>query len=280
MGTVAALDFGDPQRPVGIVFLHANGFNAATYRTLLSPLAQRTRVLAIDQRGHGLTTLGGDATGRHDWYDLRDDLLVLLAVLDLQDVVLAGHSMGGTVSLLAAARAPDRIRRLVLLDPVISSPGGVRTRQGEVSPLMASALRRRATFPDRASAIEAYEGRGAFRTWPREVLADYVEDGFLDLPAGGVTLACTPAWEASGFQAQGHDSWGAFERSICPINILRAEIDTTCALADGIEPLTASGRITVETVPGTSHFLPMERPDVCRHALTQALDSPKGSGRV
>ena len=52
-GAMAALDFGDPGRPVDIVFVHANGFNARTYRTILEPLAEDLRILAVDQRGHG-----------------------------------------------------------------------------------------------------------------------------------------------------------------------------------------------------------------------------------
>ncbi len=35
-GEMAVLDFGDPNRPVDLIFSHANGFNAATYRSLLS----------------------------------------------------------------------------------------------------------------------------------------------------------------------------------------------------------------------------------------------------
>ena len=36
---MSLLDFGDPKRPVDLVFIHANGFNALTYRTLLAPLS-------------------------------------------------------------------------------------------------------------------------------------------------------------------------------------------------------------------------------------------------
>jgi pimeloyl-ACP methyl ester carboxylesterase len=56
-GEIAALEFGPEDRAIDIVFVHANGFNAQTYRTLLSPLAAGLRILAIDQRGHGATTL-------------------------------------------------------------------------------------------------------------------------------------------------------------------------------------------------------------------------------
>ncbi|HYG26868.1 MAG TPA: alpha/beta hydrolase, partial [Caulobacteraceae bacterium] len=56
-GEMSALDFGPADRPFDIVFLHANGFNALTYRSLLGPLSAGLRILAVDQRGHGESRL-------------------------------------------------------------------------------------------------------------------------------------------------------------------------------------------------------------------------------
>jgi len=272
-GALAAFEFGPVDRPIDLIFLHANGFNALTYRAILAPLADRLRILAIDQRGHGATTLSTDFHGRTNWHDFRDDLLALITALDLNDVVLAGHSMGGTSSLLAAAEAPDRVRRLVLLDPVILPPDAPLAT-GEAAELHASliegARRRRTLFPSRAAALEAYRGRGAFRTWNDAMLADFVAGGFRDLPSGEVALACDPAWEASSYAFQAHDPWSAFQRSACEIRILRAEHQSTCRVEGRIDALTASGRISIETVAGTSHFLPMERPNLVTKVLREA----------
>jgi pimeloyl-ACP methyl ester carboxylesterase len=272
---VNVLDFGPRTSPVGLVFLHATGFNALTYQILLAPLARGRRVLALDQRGHGATSLATVTEGRTTWLDMRDDLLALLAELELTNIVLAGHSMGGTVALLAAAAAPQRARRLVLLEPVVASRLEYR-RAGEMDEtgMIAAARRRRAEFPSRAAVMEAYRGRGAFRTWPEASLADYVEGGFVDLPGGGVRLACDPAWEASTYAAQAHDTLGAFGQSRCPIRILKAEHESTCRLGDHEQALAASGRIVIETVEGATHFLPMERPDLARAALAEALAAP------
>jgi len=272
---MATFEFGPADRRVDLVFLHANGFNALTYRAILAPLADRLRILAIDQRGHGATTLPIDFRGRTNWHDFRDDLLALIAALDLEDVVLAGHSMGGTSSLLAAGEAPGRVRCLVLLDPVILPPG-TPPATGEAAELHASliegARRRRTLFANRADALETYRGRGAFKTWNDAMLADFVAGGFRDLPNGEVALACDPAWEASSYAFQAHDPWSAFQRSACEIRVLRAEHQSTCRVEGRIDELTASGRISIETVPGTSHFLPMERPDLARQALAEAAD--------
>jgi pimeloyl-ACP methyl ester carboxylesterase len=166
------------------------------------------------------------------------------------------------------------VKGLVLFDPVIMPPpppGGVDEALFSESPLVQGALRRREVFPSPEAAIAAYAGRGAFRTWTPQMLADYVADGFRQRPDGEVELACPPAWEASNFRSHRHDPWDAMERAQAPIRILRAEIASTCRDDPRLDALTAAGRVRLETVPGTTHFLPMERPDLVQAALREAV---------
>lgn len=269
-GEMAVMDFGDPKRPVDLVFVHGNGLNAATYRSLLAPLSSSLRILAPDLRGHGLSRLPTEARGRRGWDDHRDDLTALLETLEGPPVALAGHSMGGTSSLLAAAACPGRVSRLVLLDPVILSPPmtlamglPILRHLTRRMPLVKGALRRRARFDTRKQALDAYRGRGAFKGWPDMMLADYVSDGFVDLDTG-VSLACAPEWEASNFASQGHDPWRALKTIGRPVTVLRAEHGSTCRLSQ------ARAGVAVRTIPGGTHFFPMLKPDVARDALFDA----------
>jgi pimeloyl-ACP methyl ester carboxylesterase len=269
-GAMAALEFGPAGRPVDIVFSHANGFNGRTYRTILEPLAADLRILALDLRGHGASTLPAVIEGRQWWLEFRDDLLALLAAACEAPVVLAGHSMGGTSSLLAAAAEPDRVRALALFDPVIFPVEAQGAGTAE-SPLVAGAVRRRATFPSRQAVFEAYRGRGAFRTWSEEQLADYIEAGFRETPNGEVTLTCTPEWEASNFRTHNYDPWAAFAESRCQIRVLRAAEGSTFRLEGRENELGADGRIQAQTIPSTTHFLPMERPQLVRDLLASCV---------
>jgi pimeloyl-ACP methyl ester carboxylesterase len=270
-GDTQGLEFGPRDQPIDIVFSHANGFNARTYDSILGPLAADLRLLVLDQRGHGRSGLPPlPRDNAKSWDDLADDLLAILGALDVQGAVLAGHSMGGTVSLLAAARAPGRVKSLALFDPVIMpTEVAAQSRAGELadSPLVQGALRRRSVFPSQAAVIEAYTGRGAFRTWTPAMLADYVADGFKPTADGQVELSCTPAWEASNFTAHGHDPWAALAALDIPVRILRAEVGSTCRTDGHQAELTAGGRVTLQTILGTSHFLPMERPDLVQSTL-------------
>ena len=272
-GEMAVLDFGDEKRPVDLVFVHANGFNAATYRALLAPLSSSLRILAPDLRGHGGTRLPTDAAGRWSWADHRDDLIALLDSLSGPPVALAGHSMGATSSLLAAAERPDKVSRMVLFDPVILPRPWVAAFQLPLLrrlprhyPLVLNALRRRDVFDSRQQAMDAWRGRGAFKGWPEMMLADYVGDAFVEA-GDGVTLACTPAWEAANYAAQSHDPWRALQRIDRPVHILKAERGSTCSIAVGPPGLPG---VTVEAAPGGTHFFPMLKPEIARDALFDA----------
>ena len=264
------LDFGPAERPVDALFLHANGFNALTYRTILAPLADRFRIIAFDQRGHGGTSLATEPEARTNWLDMRDDLLAFAAAEDLSQVVLAGHSMGATASVLAAAQEPALARRLVLFDPVMAPEQTVHAAAD--SPLLAAALKRRDVFPSRAAALARYLGRGAFRSWPDVMVEDYVAAGFRDTPDGDVTLACAPSWEASNYAAHAHDSFGALAAVAATTDIFAAEQGSTLRAPPDIGWPQAFPHVHLRTVAGASHFLPMERPELAREAISGAIE--------
>jgi pimeloyl-ACP methyl ester carboxylesterase len=277
-GEITGVAFGDETRPVDIIFLHATGFNARTYAQLLAPLGERFHVLAIDLRGHGRTTLPPKLFGYTSWNRHRDDVIALMETHIRTPATFAGHSMGATTSLLVAGKRPDFVRSLALIDPVIMPEARygmlelpfARALMIGNSPIARGARRRRAAFASREEAMAALTGRGFFRTVPLDVLYDYVADGFRDDEGGGVTLACTPAYEAATFGAQRNDPWRPLVSFNDPVVILRAEIGSTCppAVAKRIKDVRPNARMAV--VEGATHALPMERPDRVRSAIETA----------
>ena len=263
---------GDRAKPL-LVFAHATGFNAGTYRELLGPLADGFRIVAIDQRGHGLSTADAEPDDLGSWETFRDDLVAYLDFLD-EPAFLSGHSMGGRVAMLAAARRPDAVRGLVMVEPVLMHPKVSRLlatarRFGRPppNPLAQGAARRRAVFGTREMMFDAYKGRGAFATWPDQVLRDYIDGGTRDLPNGEVTLSCAPAWEAATFASAGHTFWRALGRVRCPVHVLYAEHEST--LRGGVPELIRERQPdwVLDLILGTTHFLPMERPELVQDAI-------------
>ena len=111
---------GDPAAP-SVVLLHALGDRAADWHTVESAFAPHFHVVALDLRGHG----DSDWPGTYSFELMRDDVVAVLDVLNLRDVILVGHSMGGIVAYLLAQAQPGRIARLVIED---ATPPFPRTR--------------------------------------------------------------------------------------------------------------------------------------------------------
>ncbi|NWG45257.1 MAG: alpha/beta hydrolase [Alphaproteobacteria bacterium] len=281
-GRMSYLEAGPEDAPA-LVFCHATGFNAQTYRTLLAPLAGALRILAPDQRGHGLTELPADPDALVSWDLYAADLKAFVAALGLGPALYAGHSMGGVVSLLAGPALGERLRGLVLLEPVILPrafywaarlPGRGRMRM-KANPMARQAARRRALWPSRGEMLAAWRGRGAFTGWEDGVLADYIAGGTRADPEG-VRLSCAPAFEAATFASQAHRPWAAVERVSAPVHLIAAGAFSTCPplVTERLARRRPDWRI--ERVPGTGHFLPMERPGLVRAALLAAAGARPG----
>lgn len=276
-GEMTGLAFGQ-EGPPDLIFIHATGLNARTYRRLLAPLGERMSVLALDTRGHGRTQLPPKLWSYNSWNRHRDDIIQLIDKHIGMPAVFAGHSMGATVSLLIAGKRPDLVRSIAMIDPVIMPEARYRLFETPLfghmamrsSPLVRGARKRRAHFESKAAAQAALTGRGFFKTWPAEMLADYVEDGFVE-DEGGVKLTCSPAYEAATFSAHRHDPWRALTTFRGPLAVLRAEIGSTLApsVAQRLKEVRHDARIA--TVDGSTHALPMERPDRARAAIETAL---------
>ena len=275
---------GDQGLAPDLLFLHATGLNALTYRHMLAPLGARHHVVAVDLRGHGLTTLPPRRWGYRTWNRHRDDVIDLLSRHFQGPVTLAGHSMGATTSLLVAGMRPDLTRGVCMIDPVIrppllgGAPAGDRKALG-ASSIVRGARKRRANFPSKAEAVAALTGRGFFTTFPPEALADYAEDGFVETGQGDVALTCTPAYEAATFMAQAHDPWTPLAKAGGPLVALRAEIGSTTSDAAAERMHSMRPDMRIATVEGATHALPVERPDRARAAIEMTLMLAQGQAR-
>jgi pimeloyl-ACP methyl ester carboxylesterase len=265
-GSVNLLDWGGSGPSVH--FTHANGFNAETYVPILSPLAGEARLFASDLRGHGFTTLPADPAQHTTWLTYPADLIRVLEAIGAGPYVLAGHSMGGTTSLLVAAMRPDLVRALVLFEPVARSFPDTIDR--ETVPLVVMTVKRRKVFPDAAMARRAYHRRGAFETWPDETLDAYLRGGLKPDP-DGVRLACDPAWEAQNYRLGPSGVEDAIARVKCPIAVFTGTVASTTG--DEVLALVRAHHpdAHIQIVDGATHFLPMEHPDLVRGAIRAAI---------
>ena len=96
-----------------ILCVHGLTANSRCWDVVVRPLIGRHRVLAVDLRGRGLSDK--PASGYSEEHHLRD-IKSVIDDLQLGRVVLLGHSLGGYISLGLAARHPELIAGLILMD--------------------------------------------------------------------------------------------------------------------------------------------------------------------
>jgi len=107
-----------------LVLLHTLRTQFEIFQKVIPALAEHFTVYAYDYPGHGWSDIPTAAYAPEDFYRWT---AAFLDSLDIQDACLAGISIGGTISLVLAARRNPRIKRVVAINPYDYAPaGGIR----------------------------------------------------------------------------------------------------------------------------------------------------------
>lgn len=93
-----------------LVFVHGWSCDGTYWGAQVPEFAKTHRVITVDLAGHGVSS-ANRATYTMDLFG--EDVVTVLKALDLKDVILVGHSMGGAVIVEAALLAPDRVAGLI-----------------------------------------------------------------------------------------------------------------------------------------------------------------------
>ncbi|MES2171084.1 MAG: alpha/beta hydrolase [Actinomycetota bacterium] len=239
------IEWGDPEA-VPLLMLH--GFTSSTttaWGESAPRLANRFRVVGIDLRGHGESDWAPDAD-----YTLRaysDDIESVLDRMDLEPQFVVGHSLGGRIAVLHAARHPGAVRRLILVD--------ARMRGGRRVP---DILDRR---PDRFGSMDAA------MEFAREILHEPGErfrDQFVEQPDGTASWRCDLAGirhsrlEPDLLLEDGQ--WDEYHALECPKLVLIA--GRTPIRPEDIEAMSSSvGPVRIERYAESGHSLHLDEPD-------------------
>lgn len=264
-------EWGPEHRAAGTVLLvHATGFHARCWDQTVAHLGQR-HVIAVDMRGHGRSGKQPPYT----WDVFGKDLSAFIEALSLENIVGAGHSMGGHSLCQAVAAVPSRFARIVLVDPVIVSPqayAAFEPASGGDHPV----ARRRNLFDDAQAMFDNLRYKGSYGLWQEQVLRDYCQYGLLPNPDGpGYVLACPPLVEATIYTGSaGTDIYGLLDRIEIPVTILRAEPrdESNSAMDFSKSPtwpelVKCFKRGGDVYLPELTHFIPMQAPDKVAHYI-------------
>lgn len=259
-----------------LIFSHANSFPASTYRKLFTELRRRGfKVKAVEKYGHDerypVTS---------NWPHLVQQLADFAAAEQDktgEPAFLVGHSLGGFLSLMAAARHPELACGVLLIDSPIL--GGWRATSvnvakrtqliGAVSPGAISKARRN-SWPDADAAYAHLRHKKAFAHWDEQVLRDYVEHGMHE-ENGQRVLSFTREVETAIYNTIPHHLDSLLKRHPlkCPAAFIggRHSVEMKQVGMAMTEKVT-KGRITI--LDG-SHLFPMEQPLTTAAAIEAAL---------
>ena len=154
-----------------LVMLHGLGATKAEFLPMLPWLAPTHRVIAVDLPGFGDSSKPLGAAYDARWF--ARSVVALLDELGLERTRLLGHSMGGRVALEVAAKAPDRVERLVAMTPSLAW-----LRERPWAPMLKLVRPELGLLqPTPRPAVEAFVKRaipGATSTWVRPAIDEFL----------------------------------------------------------------------------------------------------------
>ena len=260
-----------------ILLLHATGFHARCWDKTVAELPDSCRVIAVDLRGHGRSSKNGP----FGWFDIGNDVIDLVDALELHNIVVAGHSMGGHCVLFATSNRASHFRSLVLVDPVVLAPEQYTEHvaiMAEMGTDEHPIARRRNQWKSPSEMFENFSKRHPFNLWQPSVLRDYCEFGLLP-NRDGYELACPPKIEAQIYMGTSQRDLKCLLHKVTqPTVVMRAKqrigprqtmdfsnSPTWPGLADALP----NARDIY--LPELSHFIPMQRPDLVAKEIRDQL---------
>ncbi len=208
-----------PGKPA-LLCLHGMQGRGETFDELTRRYRDRYRVIAPDQRGHGLS---GRPIARYAAEDFAEDAWQLLRQLDAVPAVVIAHSISGLFAPVLAARHPEAVRGVVLLEP---APGDGPERPADTPPQ---------NIPDRDPMLEGwplpYPSRAeALRhlggLFPGPAYPGFFADSLVETPAGYDFMWSGRAMAAIGEYQQDTNRFLAEIR--CPVLLVRATRTRVC----------------------------------------------------
>jgi pimeloyl-ACP methyl ester carboxylesterase len=102
-----------------IFCLHGRWGRGETWIDFMRHYEEKYRVIAPDLRGHGLSS---KPISKYTAEEMSKDMIDLMDYLDVNSVILVGHSMGGHIAGYLAATYPKYVKALAILDKSASGP--------------------------------------------------------------------------------------------------------------------------------------------------------------
>jgi pimeloyl-ACP methyl ester carboxylesterase len=253
-----------------VLLLHGLMGRASHWDATARWLAERHRVVALDQRGHGDSPCADDVSIPFTREAYVADVEAAIEQLGLAPVTLVGHAMGALTAWQLAARRPDLVRALVVFDMRASALGAASQRRWEdwfaAWPVpFASADAVRKWFAEDDPWLERPSpARGEFYV---DMMREYEDGRWRPVFSRDQMLRTREAWV--------HDAhWEELAQVQCPTLVVRG-LDGELGRAEAMEMVRVLPRGWYAEIPDAGHLVHYEDPAAWRAAtepfLTGAL---------
>jgi pimeloyl-ACP methyl ester carboxylesterase len=217
-----------------LVLMHGGLVDSRFFEPNLGALAERFRVYTPERRGHGHTP---DVSGPITYQLMADDTIAFLETVVGEPADLVGHSDGAFTAMVVAMQRPELVKRVVLIS------GGFN-KKGEAAPDMEWDVDELARFLAPAYGEVSPDGEEHFKVVATKI---------------GEMAAVEPNLEASDLA------------KVTVRTLVMFSDDDLMTMAHAVEMYEALPNAELAVVPGTSHFLTQEKPDLVNELVLDFL---------
>lgn len=242
-----------------MVFVHATGFLPWLWQPVIENFSPPDNVWApfiCDYR-----SCNPEAEGL-SWAVIASDLSTFCRLQQIHEPLIVGHSMGATVSAIAAAVYGLHPRGLILIEPILL-PDKFYTIKPDIKnhPLAAKSIKRTNQWKNEEDAWSYLKSKALFANWDERVLQIYHKFGIQKRETGNLQLTCTPESEAAIFMG-GWDinPWPLLAKITCPVLVVEGEVTENKGYVNIQRAVSFLPRGKYQSVAGAGHLIPMQKP--------------------
>ena len=256
------MDFSDVGSGPAVVLVHSSASGNRQWRSLTDALKERYRVIGVNLFGYGATPPWPE-TRRQELADHATLVIAATAAIS-EPFVLVGHSLGAAVSLQATLQLDDKVRGLIVFEPILF----YTLRQHGPADV----------FAEIEALAAEYQTRARQADWER------AGELFIDYWSGAGTWAALPAERKAGLVKMLPNvvhEWDAVLSpgpSLAALAAIRAPTQLV-RVADTRRPTHAVATLLASTqkgwrlheLPAGGHMTPVTRPDLFNPLVGKAL---------
>lgn len=258
-------------------FTPANGMVAGCYQEFLGLFDEHFSISCMNTRG--AWTSRPDTPCSWNWRDHALDLISGLESHGQPPVLGMGHSLGGTVTAIAARLRPDLFSKLVIIDAASTTsqwqswlfralPTSTAFR---FIKFIRKTRQRQELFESPEAFHQRYRNHPTYQRLTEQAMRDYATHGLRKTASGEYQLAHSAWWEAFNF-SRVHFIWEVLSEIEVPTLILRAEHSYLYSQSD-FERLNKGlpSQVSSAIIPQAHHLAPLEMPTATHKVITDWL---------